>query len=93
VTARPRRTHRTRRATGALAYRAPRPPRLQPGQLRAMVLAHLQAYPRLDFTPRDLSRVLGHSHGAISAVCKQLVAEGLARRTSATTQRYQAAAA
>jgi len=90
VTARPRRTHRTRRAPGPLAYRAPRPPRLAPGELRALVLAHLHAHPQLDFTPRDLARVLGRSHGAIRTVCQQLVDEGLARRT-ATPARFQAA--
>ena len=89
MSARPRRTHRTRRAPGPLAYRAARPPRLAPGELRALVLAHLRTYPQLDFTPRELSRVLGRSHGAIRAVCARLVEEGLARRT-ATPARYQA---
>ena len=74
-----------------LAFQAPRPPRLAPGELRALVLTHLQKYPQLDFTPRDLARVLGRSHGAIRAVCGQLVDEGLARRTSSSPARYQAA--
>ena len=91
MTARPRRTRRTRRAPGPLAYRAPGPPRLAPGELRALVLAHLQRFPELEFTPRDLARVLGRSHGAIRAVCGQLVDEGLARRTSSSPARYQAA--
>jgi len=89
VSARPRRTHRTRRAPGPLACRAPRPPRLAPSELRALVLAHLRTYPRLDFTPQELSRVRGRSHGAIRVVCGQLVEEGLARRTG-TPARYRA---
>ena len=89
MTARPRGTHRTRRAPGHLAYQAPRPPRLAPGELRALVLTHLHSYPELDFSPRELSRVLGRSHGAIRTVCAQLVEEGLARRTG-TPARFQA---
>jgi hypothetical protein len=91
VTARPRRTHRTRRAPSPLACLAPRPPRLAPGELRALVLTHLRAHPHLDFTPRDLARVLGRSHGAIRAICAQLVNDGLARCTSSAPARYQAA--
>jgi hypothetical protein len=55
------------------------------------VLAHLRAHPRLDFSPRELARVLGRSHGAISTACKHLVADGQARCTSSKPQRYQAA--
>jgi DNA-binding MarR family transcriptional regulator len=90
VTARPRRTHRTHRAAAPVAYQAPRRPRLAPGELRALVLAHLQRYPQLDFTPKELARVLDRSHGAIRAACAQLVDEGLARRTG-TPARFQAA--
>lgn len=88
MTGQPWRTHRTRRT---LVYRAPRPPMVAPGELRAMVLAHLQRFPQLEFTPRDLARVLGRSHGAIRAVCAQLAADGLARRTSGAPARFQAA--
>jgi predicted component of type VI protein secretion system len=91
MTARPRRTHRTRRAPAALAYRAPRQPRLAPGELRALVLAHLRAHPHLDFTPRELGRVLNRSPGGIRAVCQRLVAEGLARCTNPSPARYQVA--
>jgi hypothetical protein len=91
MTGRPRRTHRARRAAGPLFYQAPRRPRLARGELRALVLVHLRRFPNLDFTPLDLERVLGHSHGAIRTVCQQLVTEGLARRTSASPHRYQAA--
>ena len=91
VSTRPGRTHRARRAPAALAYRAPRPPRLAPGELRALVLAHLRTYPELDFTPRDLARVLGHCHGAIRAVCAHLVDDGVAHRTRSTPARFQAA--
>ena len=62
---------------------------MAPGELRALVLAHLRRFPLLDFTPKDLGRVLGRSHGAIRTVCAQLVEEGLARRTG-TPARFQA---
>jgi hypothetical protein len=91
VTGPPRRAHRARRASGPLVYRAPSPPRLARGELRALVLAHLHRFPHLDFTPLELERVLGHSHGPIRTVCQHLVAEGLARSTSASPRRYQAA--
>jgi hypothetical protein len=91
ATGRPHRTPRSWRASGPLSYQAPRPPRLARGQLRCLVLAHLRAFPDLDFTPLDLERVLGHSHGAVRTVCQQLVGEGLARLTSASPHRYQAA--
>jgi hypothetical protein len=93
MTGRPRRTRPDRRAAvPAARYRAPRRPALPAGQLRALVLAHLQAHPGLDFTPAELANVLGRSRGAVINACQRLVALGLAARTRQQPQRYQAAA-
>ncbi len=75
------------------AYRAPRRAPLPAGQLRAMVLAHLRAYPHADFSPAELAAVLGrpNSRGAIINACKRLVQQGLAVRTQDRPQRYRAA--
>jgi hypothetical protein len=87
---RPRSAHRTP-PTGR--YPAPRRPPLRAGQLRAMVLAHLHAHPRLDFSPAELANVLRRpkSRGAIINACKRLVELGLAERTQLRPQRYRAA--
>jgi hypothetical protein len=92
MTGRPRRNNGNRRATTNLVYRAPRRPALPPGQLQALVLAHLKAHPRQDFGPGDLARILDRSHGAIAAACQRLTALGQARCTQpAPRRRYRAA--
>lgn len=40
-------------------------PRLADGALAPLLLAHLNTYPGQDFSPYDLAKALGHSHGAI----------------------------
>lgn len=82
--------HRPRRGPSPLAYRAPRRPPLPAGQLRELVLAHLQAHPQLDFSPAELANVLRRSRGAVINACRRLVDQGQARRTSEQPQRYQA---
>lgn len=91
---------RPRRRSGAArrlpagegVYRATRRPALPPGQLRALVEAHLHAHPDLDFAPAEIAHVLGRSRGAVINACTRLVELGAARRTRQTPQRYQAAA-
>ncbi|MEU7874259.1 hypothetical protein [Dactylosporangium sp. NPDC049140] len=72
---------------------APRRPALPAGQLYAMVLAHLRAHPTVDFSPGELANVLDRptSRGAIIKICRRLVDEALAVRTTLRPERYQAA--
>ena len=67
-------------------------PRLGPGQLRAMVLAHLHAYPGQDFTPAELANVLHRSRGAIIRACRTLTGTGAAVLTQAAPMRFAAIA-
>ncbi len=92
MTARPRRFAATRPDAATGLPPAPRRPALAAGQLRAMVLAHLQTHPQLDFSPAELAKALGRptSRGAIINICKRLVDEGLAIRTQDRPQRYRA---
>lgn len=66
--------------------------RLANGQLRELVLAHLRAYPRLDFSPVELANVLDrqNSRNAIARICRRLVDEGLACRAQEAPQRFRA---
>ena len=87
--------HRRRRGSrpGTAAgspYQAPRRPPLAAGELRALVLGHLQAYPGLDFSPAEIANVLHRSRGAVVNACQRLVSQGLATRTRQHPQRYQA---
>ena len=89
--ARPRRVA-TRPDPNTTPKPAPPRPALGPGELRALVLAHLREFPELDFTPGELARALRRptSRGAIIKICHNLVGEGLADRTQQRPQRYRA---
>lgn len=67
------------------------PVRLAPGQLRALVLAHLRRYPDLDFSPTDLARAIGRpgSRGAVINACRHLTEHGQAVRSQDRPQRYR----
>ena len=52
-------------------------------------MAHLCAYPHLAFTPWELARVLGHSHGAIRRALQHLVQTGTVVQTSQHPVRFQ----
>lgn len=82
----------TRPDSTAAPNPAPRRPALPAGQLRAMVLAHLQAHPQLDFSPAEIANALHRpkSRGAVINACKRLVEQGLATRTQQRPQRYRA---
>jgi hypothetical protein len=77
---------------GPAARSRPGRPALAAGQLRAMVLSHLRAFPSLDFSPAELANVLGRpkSRGAIANACQRLVEQRLATRTQREPQRYRA---
>ena len=89
MTAGPRRARHHRRSAAALGYRAPRQP-TPSGDVQALVLAHLRAYPHLDFTGGELARALHRSRTAIVTACQRLVDAGDARCTQQQPRRYQA---
>jgi hypothetical protein len=63
--------------------------RLPYGQLTPLVLAHLAAHPQASFTPWELGRVLGHSHGTIRRILTGLAAAGAVDRTNAQPARFR----
>ncbi|GAA1918732.1 helix-turn-helix domain-containing protein [Streptantibioticus ferralitis] len=60
-----------------------------PGALRQMVLDHLQAHPRGEFTATALSRVTGKSYGAIANALVTLEQHGQAQQVNDHPRRYQ----
>ena len=88
-----RRPHRAQRTTGRepLQTRAPRRTPLPPGQLDALIEAHLRAFPHLDFSATELANVLGRSHGGVAKACRRLIDNGLAIQTQPSPRRFQAA--
>jgi len=63
--------------------------RLPYGQLEPMVLAHVAAYPQTSFTPWELSKVLGHSHGTIRRILVRLSAAGAVDQTHEQPARFR----
>jgi len=63
--------------------------RLPYGQLAPLILAHLATYPHLPFTPWELAKVLGHSHGTIRRTLLRLAAAGTLAQTSKRPARFQ----
>lgn len=91
--ARSRRSGARRPDPARVGPAAPRRAPLPAGQLYALVLAHLRAHPRLDFSPAELANALDRrtSRGTIIKICRRLVDEGLAVRTQHRPERYRAA--
>lgn len=63
--------------------------RLPYGQLAPLILAHLRTYPHLAFTPWELAKVLGHSHGTIRRTLLRLAASGVVTQTSHQPATFQ----
>jgi DNA-binding GntR family transcriptional regulator len=63
--------------------------RLPYGQLTPLVVAHLRAYPDSAFTPWELARVLGHSHGTIRRILMRLTAAGAVDQVSERPARFR----
>ena len=63
--------------------------RLPYGQLAPLILAHLATYPHLQFTPWELAKVLGHSHGTIRRILLRLAADDTVCQTSRHPARFQ----
>jgi predicted ArsR family transcriptional regulator len=59
------------------------------GQVEQLVLAHLRAHPQLDFSPYELAKVLGLSHGTVRRHLLRLAASGLVRQTARKPARFQ----
>jgi hypothetical protein len=63
--------------------------RLPHGQLTPLILAHLRTYPHLSFTPWELAKVLGHSHGTIRRTLLRLAETGVVDQTSQQPAAFQ----
>ncbi len=59
------------------------------GQVEQLVLAHLRAHPELDFSPYELAKVLGLSHGTVRRHLLRLTTAGLVRQAALTPARFQ----
>lgn len=66
-------------------------PRLPNGHLIRLVLEHLRKHPHLDFSPYEVAKVLGRSHGTIRRILFTLAASGQVVQTSARPARFRAA--
>jgi len=66
---------------------------LRRGGLEALVLRHLKAHPKGDFSPSELANVLTRSGGAIANALERLVAKGEATRVSDKPRRYRSGGA
>ena len=66
--------------------------RAAPGELRTMVLTHLQDYPNAEFTAGEVAKVLDRSAGAIHNALVRLTDDGYLEQTCAAPRRYRAAA-
>ena len=64
-------------------------PRLPYGQLKPLILTHLRTYPHLAFTPWELAKVLGRSHGTIRRILLRLAETGEVDQTSKRPARFQ----
>nr|WP_030500988.1 helix-turn-helix domain-containing protein [Micromonospora purpureochromogenes] len=64
-------------------------PRLAAGQLTALVLEHMRTYPHLDFSPYEVAKVLGRSHGTIRRTLLRLTDAGTVTRTQQRPARFR----
>lgn len=65
------------------------PARRADGQVEQLVLAHLRAYPQLDFSPYELAKALRLSHGTVRRHLLRFAAAGLVRQTTLKPARFQ----
>ena len=68
-------------------------PKLGKGGLETQVLDHMASYPKSDYTPTDLARVLNRSGGAIANALAKFADEGKVVQTSERPRRYRIAGA
>ena len=67
--------------------------RLADGELAPLLLEHMNTHPGRDFTPYDLAKVLGRSHGAIRTRLLALADTGDVVRTCIRPARFRIARA
>jgi hypothetical protein len=67
--------------------------RMPRGGLREKIAAHLAAHSGSEFSPYELSRVLGHSSGAVVTALDKLVQLGMAVQTSERPLRFASSSA
>jgi hypothetical protein len=65
--------------------------RLAAGQLTVLVLDHMRTYQRRDFSPYELAKVLGRSHGTIRRTLLRLAETGTVVRTRQRPARFRIA--
>jgi hypothetical protein len=85
--------HRTRAIdtpSATATHRADRP-RLADGALAPLLLDHMNTYPDRDFSPYDLAKALGRSHGAIRTRLLALADTGEVVRTRIRPARFRIA--
>jgi hypothetical protein len=80
----------SRSGVAAPAVTTATPVRRRYGQIPQLVLAHLAAYPQLDFSPYELAKVLRASHGTVRRHLLHLADAGRVRRTRVAPARFQA---
>jgi DNA-binding MarR family transcriptional regulator len=64
--------------------------RLREGQLRALVLEHLQQHPEVEHGPTAIAKALGRSAGAVSNALDRLAADGTVVQTNLKPRRFTA---
>lgn len=64
-------------------------PKLTKGGLETLVLDHLAAHPRADFTPSDIARVLNRSSGAVANALTKGAGLGKVSQTSEKPRRFR----
>jgi DNA-binding MarR family transcriptional regulator len=65
--------------------------RLRKGQLRALVLEHLQQHADVEHSPTAVAKTLGRSAGAVSNALDRLAADGSVVQTNHKPRRFTAA--
>ncbi|MDN2500333.1 AAA family ATPase, partial [Nocardia nova] len=66
--------------------------RLGNGELRRMVARVLADHPAVEYSPREIAKLISRSSGAVGNALKTLTAAGQAEQTNATPLRYRATA-
>lgn len=80
---------RSRRVSSDPLFNSDGSPRLTGGSLAAMVLDHLKAHPKEDFTGSAIGKALNRSSGAVSNALETMVQRGQAVQTSEAPRKFR----